>query len=105
MHPERAHRAQALLVRWMNAAYRLLVLEVRGGTADAIGEELVQAKGLLTAQEWEHVQELSSRATHIYQWVNNVCADLAHSGYLSSPHLLVAINADVDACRGANVWG
>ena len=79
-----ALRAQALLVRWVNAAYRLLVLEVRGLDAAAIGDVLV-GKRLLTEREWAHVQGLPSRATHIYQWISNVVLELHRLGYL--PHM------------------
>jgi len=101
----KAQCAQYLLVRWVNAAYRLLVLEVRGGLdAESIGATLVQ-KQLLTDREWSHIAGRTSRATHIYQWVNNVLVDLVKAGYIQDTYLLVSMHEEIDKMRGANVWG
>jgi len=98
-----AKRAQTLLVRWLNAAFRLLVLELRGVPAPDIGKALM-AKQLLTEREWTHLEYRTSRATHIYQWASNVVASLASSQYVPAPWVS-ALNAELNLLRGANVWG
>mmetsp|Transcript_21930 Transcript_21930/g.61292 ORF Transcript_21930/g.61292 Transcript_21930/m.61292 type:complete len:399 (-) Transcript_21930:154-1350(-) len=99
-----ARAAQQLLVRWVNAAYRLMVLEVRGVDEDTIGWELIERK-LLSEPEWKHIANFDSRCTHIYQWTNNVLLDLVRAGYIPYPLLLDRMNHEVDAMRAANVWG
>ena len=99
-----ALRAQALLVRWVNAAYRLLVMEVRGNTGAEIGSALVSRR-LLTDREWSHLSGLSSRATHVYTWMSNVTYDLYKHGYLCDPQMVTAIHYELNQMRGANVWG
>jgi hypothetical protein len=98
-----AKRAQLLLVRWLNAAFRLLVLELRGLPADQIGERLVSRR-LLNDREWAHIETRTSRATHIYQWASNVVADMARVGYLQHPWV-TSLNDQLNLLRGANVWG
>jgi|Transcript_40603 hypothetical protein len=97
-----AKRAQLLLVRWLNAAFRLLVLELRGLPVDEIGQRLVSSR-LLNDREWAHIEGRSSRATHVYQWASNVVADMARKGYLQHPWV-TNLNDQLNLLRGANVW-
>merc|ERR1712107_759709 len=53
---------------------------------------------------WDHIRELPSRCTHIYQWMNNILYALRSSGYISD-FLMVRMNTQIDDMRGANVWG
>uniref|UniRef100_A0A7S2DYE8 Uncharacterized protein n=1 Tax=Alexandrium andersonii TaxID=327968 RepID=A0A7S2DYE8_9DINO len=100
-----AKRAQELIVRWINAGFRLMWLEaVPGKVPDAIGEDMVK-EGLLTTEEWTKVKALSSRCTHVYQWISNVLTDLYDKGYIASTQQLVQMCTQVDNMRGANVWG
>lgn len=100
-----ARKAQDMLVRWLNAGFRLMWLEsVPGMSAQQIGDEMLNT-GLFTKQEWEKVEQLSSRCTHVYQWVSNVLTDLQEQGYIGSSAQLVSMCYQVDSMRGANVWG
>merc|ERR1719276_180081 len=49
-----ACNARRLLLRWANAAFRLLVLEVKNTDGDEIGAEMVE-RCLLTDLEWSHI--------------------------------------------------
>jgi hypothetical protein len=77
---------------------------VPGSVAEEMGKEMV-SENLLTQEEWEKIQNLSSRCTHIYQWMNNVLQSLLDYGYISSASQLCRMNQQVDDMRGANVWG
>mmetsp|Transcript_30799 Transcript_30799/g.102577 ORF Transcript_30799/g.102577 Transcript_30799/m.102577 type:complete len:386 (+) Transcript_30799:60-1217(+) len=100
-----AKSARLLIIRWVNAAFRLMWLETQPGkSAGEIGKELV-GKDLLTQKEWGKIEGLSSRCTHIYQWLNNVLEELFRKGYILSAQQLVQMNTQVDNMRGANVWG
>lgn len=97
-------QTQDLIIRFMNAAFRLMWLEaVPGRMPDDIGEEMLREK-LLTEAEWSKIKDLKSRCTHIYQWVANLLGDLCESSYLTPP-ILACVMLEVDKCRGANVWG
>ena len=64
-HRQAAEAANALLVRWANAAFHLVVLDdVRGGSAAQLKEEMVRTRKLLTAGEWEADAYSSSVALH-----------------------------------------
>eukprot|EP00927_Polykrikos_kofoidii_P013020 TRINITY_DN1566_c0_g4_i1.p1 TRINITY_DN1566_c0_g4~~TRINITY_DN1566_c0_g4_i1.p1 ORF type:complete len:461 (-),score=54.35 TRINITY_DN1566_c0_g4_i1:48-1430(-) len=99
-----ARGSQELLIRWNNAAYRLLVLEVLDTPAEEIGDDLVTKREMLTEAEWKSIAKLPSRATHIYQWMNNVLWDLMDGGYLPT-RCMITMQEQVDMMRGANVWG
>lgn len=100
-----ARDARAMMIRWINAAFRLMWLEaVPGTSAQAIGKEMV-GLALLTQQEWDKIEGLSSRCTHIYQWIANVLTDLYEWGYIAAPVMLDPMHREVDKMRGANVWG
>jgi len=99
-----AINAQKLLIRWANAGFRLLVLEVRDKDVDEIGDDMVQ-RSLLTDLEWSHIKDVPSRATHIYQWINNVLYQLMRAGYIHDTILLQRMHEQVDDMRAANVWG
>merc|ERR1712183_1073927 len=91
--------ARQLLIRWINAAFRLMWLESCSEiSTDEIGEDMLSSK-LLTEQEWDHIVSLPSRCSHIYQWINNVLHSLYLKGYLS-PYLLGRMNMQVDGMRG-----
>ena len=67
-HRQAAEAANALLVRWANAAFHLVVLDdVRGGSAAQLKEEMVRTRKLLTAGEWERLADVDSRMMHVYQ--------------------------------------
>jgi len=100
-----ARKAQELIVRWINAAFRLMWLEsLPGLSVNAIAED-IQGAGLLTEAEWKKIEGLTSRCTHIYQWMSNVLTDLFDKGYVASSQQLVHMCTQVDAMRGANAWG
>jgi len=100
-----AATGRELLVRWINAAFRLMWLEaVPGKTPDDIGKDMLGA-GVLTKAEWEYIKDLPSRCTHIYQWMNNVVLDLHKKCYIARPEFVVQMNTQIDLMRGANVWG
>jgi len=102
---ECVRKAQELLVRWINAGFRLMWLEsVPGLSAEEIEKDMV-GQDLLTQAEWDKVKGLSSRCTHIYQWMTNVLSELLDWGYIASPNQLVMMQEQVDQMRGANVWG
>merc|ERR1712217_254284 len=63
------------------------------------------AENLLEQAEWDKIAGLSSRCTHIYQWISNVLSDLTDRGYVGSYNQLVMMQKQVDDMRGANVWG
>lgn len=106
--PNHARRVQLdarhLLVRWANAAFRLMVLEARDVKPEQIGQNLMQRE-LLSEAEWNHVAGLKSRATHVYQWMNNVVHDLQDAGYIRNPIYVMRMNTHIDDMRAANVWG
>ena len=56
---------------------------IPGGQAEAMGKEMI-SEDLLTAAEWDKIMGLSSRCTHIYQWISNVLSDLTDRGYIGS---------------------
>mmetsp|Transcript_42722 Transcript_42722/g.74291 ORF Transcript_42722/g.74291 Transcript_42722/m.74291 type:complete len:197 (+) Transcript_42722:3-593(+) len=62
-------------------------------------------KNLLTKGEWEKIEKLASRCTHIYQWMSNVLTDLFEHGFIKDGTQLVHMCTQVDEMRGANVWG
>jgi len=102
---ECAKKAQDLLVRWINAGFRLMWLEVVPGlSTEEIAKDILK-EGLLTEKEWKKVEKLSSRCTHIYQWIANVLLDLYEKQYIISSQQLVKMTTQVDNMRGANVWG
>lgn len=99
-----ALQARQQLVRWANAAFRLMVLECRPLEKEQIGLQLVDRE-LLTAAEWDNIASLKSRATHVYQWMNNVLHDLLSAGYICDAVFVAKMQSAVDDMRGANVWG
>lgn len=102
---ESSKKAQEMIVRWINAAFRLMWLEaVPGVSTEAIGKEMI-SENLLTQAEWDKITGLSSRCTHIYQWISNVLSDLTDRGYVGSYAQLSLMQKQVDSMRGANVWG
>jgi hypothetical protein len=101
-----AIQAKRMLVRWTNAAFRLMVLECKPGvTAEMLEEDMLQNE-LLTDAEWAHIKNLPSRCTHIYQWMNNVLLDLLCNGFIQkSEGLLKQMHMQIEEMRGANVFG
>jgi len=104
---QKARKAQLLLVRWLNAAYRVLVLEVRKEPALSSTEmgEILLERNLLTEKEWNAISDISSRSTHIYQWTTNVIFELYKKGYICDTKIVTRMSAQVDAMRGTIVWG
>lgn len=97
--------ARKLIVRWANASFRLMWLETGIlSTAEELGNDMID-NGLMTEAEWKHVASLSSRCTHIYQWMNNVLVQLLDAGYICDPILLNRMHEQIDDMRAANVWG
>ena len=56
-----------VLVRWMNAAFRMMYLKHRGEDASILITE-----GYLTDDEWEELKDVTKPAMHLYQWVVDV---------------------------------
>merc|ERR1712187_214330 len=105
LHRTVQKNAQEKENRWINAAFRLMWLEaVPGVSREAMGQEMV-AENLLEQAEWDKIAGLSSRCTHIYQWISNVLSNLTDKGYVGSYNQLVMMQKQVDKMRGANVWG
>jgi len=102
---ECAKKAQEMIIRWINAAFRLMWLEAGPGlSAEEVGKEMVGGN-LLVQEEWDKIAGLSSRCTHIYQWMSNVLSDLTDRGYVGSYQQLTFMQKQLDDMRGANVWG
>lgn len=100
-----ACEARKLIVRWANASFRLMWLETGVlDTPEKIGKDMLSS-GLMTEDEWNHVAGLSSRCTHIYQWMNNVLVQLLDAGYIRDTILLNRMHEQIDDMRAANVWG
>jgi hypothetical protein len=100
-----ANRFQQTLVRWGNATFRLLVLEARDlESEEMIGDDL-KARRLLTEREWKHIEQQVSRASHIYQWMNNLLHELYDRKYIRDAVLLLEMQRYIDTMRAANVWG
>merc|ERR1712187_866444 len=105
LHRTVQKNAQEKENRWINAAFRLMWLEaVPGVGREEMGKEMV-AENLLEQAEWDKIAGLSSRCTHIYQWISNVLSNLTDKGYVGSYNQLVMMQQQVDQMRGANVWG
>jgi len=103
---EQARRAQSLLVRWTNAAFRLMVLECKAGvTVEMIEADMLEQE-LLTEKEWSHIRSLPSRCTHIYQWMNNTLADLLQKGFvIPNEGCLRTMHNQIEEMRAANCFG
>jgi len=100
-----ASNAQVMIIRWINAAFRLMWLEaVPGKTPEEMETEMI-GQNMLTQEEWDKIASLSSRCTHIYQWISDVLSKLLDMRYIASGEQLVMMQKQVDDMRGANVWG
>lgn len=71
----------------------------------AMEKDLVESEQLLTKEEWDFLADTPSRCTHIYQWMNNILHDLLERGFIRHASLLKTMHEQLDAMRGANVWG
>merc|ERR1712217_220582 len=87
-----AKSAQEMVIRGINAAFRLMWLEaVPGVSRELMGKEMV-AENLLEQAEWDKIAGLSSRCTHIYQWISNVLSNLTDKGYVGSYNHMVKMH-------------
>lgn len=77
---------------------------VPGFNVEQIKQDMLK-EGLLTEREWNRIESLTSRCTHIYQWMANVLADLYDKRYVRDANQLVSMTKNVDDMRGADFWG
>ena len=101
--PEEAAEVDAtrrVLVRWMNAAFRMMYLKHRGEDASILITE-----GYLTDDEWEELKDVTKPAMHLYQWVGDVLYQCTSKGFIQHPIILGQMQEALETLRSADGWG
>jgi len=97
---EEVQEINQLVVRWLNAAFRLMFHLNRSE-----GHELVLADELLTEEEWDEIKDFPKPAMHLYQWTADVIATCHERGYIRSDVILGQMQSHLETMRANDAFG